>query len=159
MTNPILFDNRLICLNMEAKTKEDVIVQLFGKLKEHHFVKNSFLEAVLDREQAFATGLPLSNMGVAIPHTDPEHVIQPTVAVGTLKKTVPFNMMGNPDVVVDTDIVFLLAITDPREQITMLERLMALFQDELAMETIKEAVSQTEVKKILDDALNGASKA
>lgn len=102
----------------------------------------------------FPTGLPLESMGVAIPHTDPEHVIEATIAVATLARPVPFKMMGNDAKSVATHIVFMLAIKDPSKQITFLEKLMQLFQDEERMKQLLVA-SKEDARDILQKALQG----
>ncbi|MGE8203743.1 PTS sugar transporter subunit IIA [Heyndrickxia sp. NPDC080065] len=150
MDKLIQLDENIVCLNVNAETKEEVITTLFNKLKENNYVKDSFIEAILEREKVYPTGLPLASMGVAIPHTDPEHVLNPTIGVAVLNHPVKFHMMGSVETIIDADIVLVLAISEPSKQIVMLERLMGVFQNDKAMLSIKNASS----KKAVIDILN-----
>ncbi|MED1443358.1 PTS sugar transporter subunit IIA [Aeribacillus composti] len=147
-------DEDIICLDVDKKTNEDVITYMFEKMKKKNYVKESFLKAVLSREKVYSTGLPLENMGVAIPHTDPEHVNIPTVGVAVLREPVTFQMMGNPSQAVEVEIVFILAIKDPNKQLTMLEKLMEMFQNNDEMFKLKNAREKAEIYKILDNKFN-----
>ncbi|MEK4180446.1 PTS sugar transporter subunit IIA [Aeribacillus sp. FSL K6-2848] len=147
-------DEDIICLDVDKKTNEDVITYMFEKMKKKNYVKESFLKAVLSREKVYSTGLPLENMGVAIPHTDPEHVNIPTVGVAVLREPVTFQMMGNPSQSVEVEIVFILAIKDPSKQLTMLEKLMEMFQNNDEMFKLKNAREKAEIYKILDNKFN-----
>ena len=61
--------------------------ELFGAigadLEAAGMVRPTFAAALARRESNYPTGLPVSG-GVAIPHTDAEHVITDTIAVATL---------------------------------------------------------------------------
>lgn len=153
MTNRITLDNQLVELRGNYVSSQDVIRSLFEKLYSLQYVKESYLEAVLHREIVYPTGLPLSNTGVAIPHTDSQHVLKPTIGVCILDKPVAFKMMGSPDTVVNVEVVLMLAISDPQKQLAMLQRLMGVFQDEQAMEAIKNAATEEEVVNLLNNQL------
>ena len=48
----------------------------------------------MKRESVYPTGLPVGEINVAIPHTDPEHVNNAAICLGILEKPVTFNVMG-----------------------------------------------------------------
>lgn len=154
MEKLINFDEKLVRLNVEVKDSEEVITVLYKGLKELNYVRESFLPSILEREKVFPTGLPLANMGVAIPHTDPEHVVSPMISVATLKDPVEFKMMGSMETPVSVEMVLMLAITEPSKQLLMLERLMDVFQNQAAMVELKNAQTAKEVVAILDRELN-----
>ncbi|MDA4633637.1 PTS sugar transporter subunit IIA, partial [Escherichia coli] len=69
--------------------------------------------AVLAREAALPTGLPLGlDNNVAIPHTDPEHVLKPGLAMATLCRPVAFCNMEDPEEKLQVSVVFLMALND-----------------------------------------------
>ena len=84
-------------MNSTAATREEALAELAKMLMANNYVHASFAQAVLHRENEFPTGLPTNPVGVAIPHTDIEHVISPAIAVSILANPVQFNEMGNPD--------------------------------------------------------------
>ena len=74
-------DPQAIELQSEAKTNEEIIRILAGKLEKLGYVKPSYADAVVRRELSMPTGLPLEREeNVAVPHTDPEHVIRAGIA-------------------------------------------------------------------------------
>ena len=112
-----------------AQTAEDAIRQLGGYLQQQGIVRDTYIEAVLKREEIFPTGLPTPEIHVAIPHTDPEHVIKPAIAIGVLEKPVVFGEMGNSDSKLDVQLICMLAIAQSESLINLLEKLVLGFQD------------------------------
>ena len=83
----------------------------------------------------FATGLPTVNekIGVAIPHTDIEHVHTAAISFTRLKEPVDFTVMVNENSKVPVTLVFMLALREAHAQIEMLQSIMAMIQDEKAL--------------------------
>ncbi|VJH02042.1 phosphoenolpyruvate-dependent sugar phosphotransferase system [Streptococcus pneumoniae] len=53
-------------------SKHTELFQMVGKeLEEKGYVTNQYLEALLEREQRFPTGLKTRFLNIALPHTDP----------------------------------------------------------------------------------------
>jgi PTS system galactitol-specific IIA component len=143
-------DPQAIALGVEARQSEDVIRLLAGKLETLGYVKPSYADAVVRREAAMPTGLPLGQtINVAIPHTDPEHVIKPGVALGVLSAPVDFANMEEPDEAVPVGVVFLLAINDKDKQIDMLQEIMEAIQNPAALESLAKASTAEEVRSLL----------
>jgi PTS system galactitol-specific IIA component len=120
----------LVMVGLEAKDKEEVVRTLANLLLEKGYVKESYADAVLAREKLFPTGLPTQDVHVAIPHTDVEHCIKPAIAIAVLKQPVEFFEMATLDKVVHPEIVFLLSIVRPKDQVEWLQRLVTLFQQQ-----------------------------
>ena len=72
------------------KTKEEALSYLTDKLISKGIVKESYKQAIIDREHVFPTGLQFESYGIAIPHTDVEHVNKEQIALMTLKEPVSF---------------------------------------------------------------------
>lgn len=157
MEKLIHLDENVVHLHVLAEDSEDIIATLSEGLKRHQYVKESFLLSILEREKVFPTGLPLATMGVAIPHTDPEHVIRPMISVAVLENPVEFIVMGSENTKVSVEIVLMLAISDPAKQLSLLEKLMSVFQNDAAMSQLKNAASAKELVEVLDKELNQIS--
>ena len=123
-----LFDPTLVRLQVEASDKQEAVSALAEALLTAGKVRESFLEAVLEREAGYPTGLPTPGAAIAIPHTDVQHCIEPAVAVGTLRDAVEFEEMGSPGSPLEVRIVFLLSITNPEDHVEWLSRLASAFQ-------------------------------
>ena len=131
------------------KTKEEALSYLADKLTSKGIVKESYKQAIIDREHVFPTGLQFEAYGIAIPHTDVEHVNKEQM---TLKEAVPFYQMGTNDVEVPVRVIFMLALKEAHSQLTMLQQLIEVLQDKDIMERIlsmDENTSNSEIKEVL----------
>jgi PTS system galactitol-specific IIA component len=146
----VIFSEDLIELQINASEKEPVIKILCDKLLANDFVKDSFYANVLKREEVFPTGLPTS-IPMAICHTESEHVNQSAIAVGTLNTPVAFQEMGTPENDVMVEMVFVIALKDPKDQVPWLQKMMLVFRDDEILKTIRNA----DKKENLVEYLNG----
>jgi PTS system galactitol-specific IIA component len=142
------FYEDLILTPMEAQNAVDAITQLGTLLQKGGFVKESFIPAVIKREQEFATGLPTAEVGVAIPHTDVEHVLKQAIAIGVLKNPVEFGEMGNPGNMIPVQIVCLLAVAKSEILVKILQSLVQMFQTPGLLKQIAQAKDASEIIKI-----------
>jgi PTS system galactitol-specific IIA component len=134
-------------------TKEDVIFQLAELLERRGHVRSTFREAVLDRELAMPTGLQTLAGGVAIPHTDNEHVIRSAIAVALLESPVLFRAMAAPEQEVPVTVVFMLAIAEAASQPRVLSRLATLFKSSEMMAGLVAAQSPGDLAAYLAKTL------
>lgn len=148
----LILDEKLVEVGMEAQDREEVIRLLSGKMNACDFVEEGFEQAVLAREKQYPTGLP-TKIPVALCHVEAEYVKHTAMAVATLKKPVEFHNMGDPRVVLDVEIVFLLTIVDPKQQVFYLKKLMELFKDD-TLPKLKEAKTKKEVVSLLAQKIN-----
>lgn len=150
----LVFDESVILLDVEGETKEAVLETVAQNLVDRGLVKKSFIQAILKRESEFATGLPTAGVSVAIPHTDVEHVNEKTISVAVLKNPVDFVIMGDDSETTPVQIVFMLAMDEAHSQLTLLQKLMQIFQDEQTLRTIVSAADKSTVKTLLEEKLD-----
>lgn len=143
----------LFVVDMEASCAEEALEGLAELLRRQGFVRESFAEAVKERERLYSTGLAFPEMGIAIPHAQAEHVISPALAVGILKNTVEFRHMGMPEVPVETRIVFMPAVLDEEEQPEYLAGLLDVFQTEGSLTRLAACQSPEEAADCLRELL------
>lgn len=139
----VLVSPELVLMDIEAQSDQEAIEILARHLYEKGIVKESYIEAVKEREVTFSTGLQFDEMGIAIPHTDSVHVERQAIAVGVLKNSVKFCHMGMPEVPVDVEMMFMLAIKKSDSQLDVLGRMMDVFQQEGYLRGLK-ACTETE---------------
>lgn len=119
-----------VALHYAASDSKDVITHLGNLLFDAGYVRESFVDAALDRESRLPTGLPLSgDVNVAIPHTEVEHVIKPGLAMATLSAPVTFQNMISPEEAVPCRLVFVMALDQPKAQIEMLQEIAGILQN------------------------------
>jgi PTS system galactitol-specific IIA component len=143
----------LIVLNMTCTTAEEVIQQLAEILTRKKYVKDEYIQMVLNREREYPTGLPTSGTAVAIPHTNAEYCLESAMVTGILREPVPFGNMANPDEKLPVRIVFLLAMKEPAFQVTWLRKLVAMLQKEGMLENLINCTSASAVASLLNKAL------
>lgn len=124
------FDENLVVFVEEASSPAEVEAQLAAVLEKQGYVKDSFVPALLAREQEYPTALEVGKHNVAIPHTDAEHTLKGAVCVGILEKPVTWQRMDDSDESCDVDFVVMLALNDPHDHLDMLQKVIALVQDQ-----------------------------
>ena len=143
----------LIVPQLKASTSEAAIEELGGLLEQKGYVKDTFINAVKEREKVFSTGLPTPEIQVAIPHSDIEHIIHPAIAIGVAAEPIEFGEMGSPDSTVGARIICMLAVTESETLVSLLQNLVGIFQDPDVLQQIVEAPTATEIAKLFNDRL------
>jgi PTS system galactitol-specific IIA component len=140
----------LVIAPLRAKNAAEAIIRLGERLQTGGFVKASWTKATLEREKTFATGLPTPEVGVAIPHTDVEHVLKPAIAIGVLEQPVDFGEMGNPGASISVNLVCALAVAHSDLLITLLQQLVKLFQTPGMLKQIVNSQNPAEIIQIFE---------
>lgn len=154
MSNKSFINSQAIATGIKAESNKEVITILGDKLHALGYVKDSYVPSVISREGNFPTGLMLGGKyNVAIPHTDTVHVNNPGVAFASLDKPVKFHNMGEAESEIEVNMVFLLAVKDPRDQVELLQKLIEMFQNEELLDSLYNAKEETAVEKILNEQL------
>ncbi|MFB5661259.1 PTS sugar transporter subunit IIA [Alteribacillus sp. HJP-4] len=150
----IHLDESIILLELTGQTKEDILQAMGQNLVEKKFVKKSFVEAVIEREKEFPTGLPTAGISVAIPHTDVEHVNKKSISVAVLADEVHFGVMGDDQETTPVKMVFMLAMNESHSQLSLLQKLTQVFQNEELLKSLIRQTEKTKIKQLLEDELN-----
>ncbi|MDY3619174.1 PTS sugar transporter subunit IIA [Agathobaculum sp.] len=132
----------LIVRNVDAKDAEDAIRQVGQRFLDAGFVKDTYIDAVAAREAVYPTGLQLAEIAVAMPHTDPQHVNRPGVCIAQLAHPVTFAHMGEPEVKVEAEMLFMMAIQNPDEQVELLQKVLSVFQQPEVVAAFRAADSE-----------------
>lgn len=136
-----------VALHYAASDSKDVISHLGRLLFDAGYVRDSFVDAALDRESRLPTGLPLSgDVNAAIPHTEVEHVLKPGLAMATLSAPVTFQNMVSPEEAVPCQLVFIMALDQPKAQIEMLQEIAGILQNPTIINSLMVANDFEEVR-------------
>lgn len=145
-----MFNHIVAKVPLIAATWEDAIRQLGGALQEAGYVKETFIPAVVAREIEFPTGLEAPSIGVAIPHTDACHVSDSAIAIGLLKKPIPFGKMGGcAQETVDVSVVILMAVDHPEQQVPAILRLLGILQDQKAIQRVASSPTGDRLEEVI----------
>lgn len=122
---------------------------------EQGYAHESFVDAVLEREATFPTGLPLP-VPVAIPHADARHIVKPGLAALVPQAPLRFGEMGSKTRTVDARFVLMLLVDDPGQQVTLLGRLIAALRRPDLGEVLLDGVEEpAELVRRFDALLEG----
>lgn len=148
-----LIRKKNVILGRDYENFEAMIRDVSEMLIQEGFVYESYPNAVIAREKIYPTGLKTICMQVGIPHTDREHVKESVVTIIRPLKPVKFTEMGLGIDTVEAEMIFLLAIKESKAQVSILSKLMGVFCDEAALISLKNAITEEEIVKILEDVL------
>lgn len=127
----------LTLLELDASNNMDVLKIMSQHMYDQKVVKESYCNAIEEREKVYPTGLQCEGIAIAIPHTDSEHVLEQSICLATLKNPVSFIQMGTDDQEIEVSIVFMLGIKDPKQQVDFLQQLMVLLEHPEELKKIK----------------------
>jgi PTS system galactitol-specific IIA component len=144
----IMYDARLIEIKVKANEKEEVLKILADDLKALDYVEDNFYEHVIEREKNFPTGLP-TVIPIALCHTEAQYVKHPAVCLATLEKPVKFQEMGTPQNTIMAEMVFLIAMKNPKDQVPWLRKMMEFCKDAKGLETIRDSVDKVKLADFL----------
>lgn len=144
-----IFNEKTILFGIHASHYDEAIRLLGNLLYKEGYVKDTYIQAVIDREKEFPTGLSLGKENVALPHTDSIHVDQQGIALGIFNKPIEFSVMGNSNEVVPVRLVFLMAIKENDGQVKMLQMLIDTIQKPTFIDDLLNAQSKAEIIEIL----------
>lgn len=140
VSNP---EKHYLAVSLSGENDKEVLSQMASALYEEGYVKDTYEEAIQKREEKYPTGLPVGEISVAIPHTDPEHVNSAAICMGILDKPVTFNVMGMEGETTDVSVLFMLSIKHKEDQMDMLAKLIAVCQNQdMLKEILKEDVNK-----------------
>lgn len=141
----------LILTNVNAKDSADVMQQVGGAVIKEGYAKESYIEALINREKEFPTGLDVDGFGVAIPHTDVSHVLKEGITIARLEKPVTFVQMGTDDETVEVRLVFMLSVVDPNAHIDQLQRILEIIQDTAVLDKLLSVTNKEQIIEIIKE--------
>lgn len=148
----MFFSEGIAFFNQSCDSQEEALRKLAGEFVAKGLVKDTFPQAVIDREKSYPTGLSINGIGVAIPHTDGIHIIEPQIGFMTLQKPVIFKDMGDISNEVEVSALFMLGLVKSEQQLDMLGKLVGLFQDEVLLKRVIACKDIDEFKDIMKKA-------
>lgn len=136
-----LMSPELVFFDIEATDAKELFAKLEPIYLERGLVRDTWLDAINKREEAFPTGLPFDVVGVAIPHVEPDNIERPYIAIIKPQSPIAFQGMGGmPDVEAQL-VINLGLLAHAEDQVVVLQALMKVFMDE---EAATEILAQTD---------------
>lgn len=139
----------VIFLNKTFKSTDELFTFIGEKTNSLGLAKETFESALKEREAVYPTGLQLDKIGVAIPHSDAEHINEEFISVVTVDEPVSFKSMEDANKTVDVSIIFVLGLKKAEDQLATLQAIMQVIQDPQVLDNLLKASSNEEVLNIL----------
>lgn len=148
-----LFCKERIQIHLEADDREDALRKTAALMQKTGIVKEDFLKNILAREKKFPTGLKIGEIGIAIPHTDPEYVNEAGIAVSTMKDPVKFQRMDDPEEMVEAKVIFMLALKDGHNHLTMISSIVKMLSNKEVLNKLIQADSEETILDTINSNL------
>lgn len=137
----------IICLDLQARTKEEVINEMVDLLDSKNRLndKTVYKEAILLRETQSSTGL---EEGIAIPHAKTGAVKTPSIAFGRVKNGIDYDSMDDEP----SFLFFMIAAPENSNDahIETLSKLTTFFLDDVFRKKLLNATTIAEVLNIVE---------
>lgn len=143
----------VVSFSEEDLSTEDVERALAETLREAGYVKDSYAQAIIDREANFPTALEVGELNVAMPHCDIEHVNEGAICVGILHHSVDWRRMDDTDATCPVSLVVMLALNEAHAHLEMLQKVIGLVQDQARVAQVLAAESPDVAYELLADSL------
>ncbi len=140
----------LIFPEVDAADSADVMRKIGSAFIREGYCKESYVDALIEREAEYPTGLDIDGIGVAIPHTPVEHVNESATAIAVLKNPVTFVQMGD-DETTEVKLIFMLAVRDPKAHLDKLQTILAIIQDKDVLGKLLKATDKEEIINIVKE--------
>ena len=141
-------DPNSVVIDLKSVTKQDVVSELCKTLQVSGQIKDVdvVIEALMQREKLGSTGI---GQGVAIPHGKSNSAEKLIGALGISKKGVNFEALDGEPV----HVIFLLVAPPDSAgpHLKALARISRLLKDKFFRQSLKEAKSVDEIKKIIQE--------
>ena len=144
-------EDAMIFVGLEAEQDTEVLDILGNAMIRAGYGRAAYVDALLERERDFPTGLDIQGIGVAIPHTDACHVKKEGIAFASMKKPVPFYLMGEEDVQIPVSLIFMLAMQGTDTHLKRLQGILDIIQDTKTLEQLLQAREQKEIIQIIKE--------
>ncbi len=139
----------LIMFNVEYAGRDEALRAMADLLVEKGYCGPAYTNAILEREYAHPSALPMPGRKIAIPHTDATYVNSSALLFARLKSPVTFRSMGDPDQKLEVSMISMFALKEKNRIGDLLETLITVYQDESVLDAIFDAADGDTIFEIL----------
>ncbi|WP_164217759.1 PTS sugar transporter subunit IIA [Virgibacillus sp. YIM 98842] len=152
------FDKELIFIE-DAKDQNEIFNRIGKILYEKGIVNDKFIDALIEREKNYPTGLDLKPVSVdlpnaAIPHTETEYCHRKHVVFVKLEKPVLFKNMIAPDQELEVTYLFFIINNEKDSQTNILSELMGFLTAAENVNKLEKLQNKDEIYRFLTNNIN-----
>lgn len=153
-----LLRRELILEDLSFTSREELLSFMAGRLVSEGYCRSGFVQAILEREAHHPSGLPMPGRKIAIPHADAAYVRRPAILFARLSSPVQFRSMGDPETLLDVEMVSMLALNGETRIGDLLEVLLTVYQDSALLDLLAESEGPKEIYEVLKRHVEIASR-
>lgn len=142
-----LFSPDLVFFDWEAESTDEFFTKLGAELKKRGNINDGWYDGISTREKNYPTGLHTEAAAIAIPHTDPQFIEKPYIAVIEPKTPIVFQPMAGMGDEVPAELIINLGVLRDGGQVAVLQNLMNIFMDK---EKTADILAQTTQQGMID---------
>jgi len=146
-----LVNEDLVLDGVSGDTAEQVLRNMAQLLVDKGYCEQEYVAAVLEREAAHPSALPMPSHKIAIPHADATHVRKSAMLFARLHSPIEFRSMGDPGEHLQVSMISMFALKEKNRIGDLLETLITVYQHEEVLRAIYEAKDKGEIFRILRD--------
>lgn len=135
----------------KVTTSKEVFEIIGMKLINLGIVDTQFIEAIMERESKYPTGLETQPFAIAIPHTEVDCVNESCLIFVKSKTPIKFFEMVNNDKVLEVNYMFFIIIKDREKQVSVIQDILEIATDEAKMVAISEAKDVDKIYEIISE--------
>jgi PTS system galactitol-specific IIA component len=151
--NPLQFQDLvrsdLILFDADFASRDEALTAMAELLVARGYCEAPYVDAILERERAHPSALPMPGHKIAIPHTDATYVNRSALLFARLRRPVEFRSMGDPDQTLEVAMISMFALKEKKLIGDLLETLITVYQDEAVLEAIHSAADAPTIFEIL----------
>lgn len=125
-----LIQRDLVEMDCAARSQGEFFHHMADKLERLGYVHKTFRQAIMVREDMYPTALPTHPQAIAIPHTEPAHLVRPFIAPTRLRSPIGWREMGNSSVELHVQFIFVLGFIGDDEHIELLQTMVNSFMED-----------------------------
>lgn len=147
-----ILDEKIIELNLEGKTKDEVLRNLSKKLLDADYIMDvdTFVSDIYEREKEGPTGM---GNGISIPHGKSNAVKKIGIAIGKCQHAVSWESSMSEDQMQLTDLIFLFCVSNDSNFASNHMLLLAELAGKLGNDARIQRIKNAETKEALIQAI------
>lgn len=148
----------LILRGVSFSSRDEALETMAQTLVDKGYCEQPYVEAILERERAHPSALPMPGHKIAIPHTDATYVKSSALLFARLESPVEFRSMGDPNETLQVSMISMFALKEKKLIGDLLETLITVYQDESVLDAIYDADEASEIYRILQSNVERITK-
>lgn len=138
-----------IYIDLYVKSKEELFYKMNEIFIEKNYVNKDYLNALLERENNYPTGLEFDGYNVAIPHVDSKYINKQKIIFIRLVQPILFKEMVSCKEI-NVNIIVMLLIKDHNLQIDYLIKLMNILSNKNNYHILENELNKEKIKNIFE---------